>query len=62
MEQKAAPPRDARFERKVLLTFALLCLTLGAAFLIFPSLWEALANPYESMTRAMATIAELCRW
>ena len=57
-----SPPRDPGFERRALLIFAGLCLSLAAAFLAFPGLWPALADPYEAVTVAMATIAELCRW
>ena len=59
-EENAA--RDPRFERRALLAFAGLCLLVVAAFLAFPGLWAALADPYEAMTLAMSTIAELCRW
>ncbi len=54
--------RNLQFERKVLVSFALLCLLVAGALVFFPSLWQALANPYEAMTLAMSTIAELCRW
>ena len=62
MNEPAPLPRDPGFERRVLLVFAGLCLSLAAAFLAFPGLWAALADPYEAVTTAMATIAELCRW
>ena len=61
-DQHASDTKTARFERKALITFGLLCLLVAGSLVLFPSLWQALANPYETMTAAMATIAELCRW